>query len=396
MRCLYCGKQLALLKRLTGGGEFCSDAHKHSYQEEYNRLALSRLLQAQSKPGEIKTTAPKAPAPTEGLGQPLPPGAARRRALPASAPEPEPVRAAARSGRVIYAPAVTEEPVQEKAPVEIAETPEPVFEEAQPEVIEENPPVVSVFSMEIPSSSAIADELPYVEPWLEVVSPPASPAWLAADQSLNLPFANLVAIAGPAAGEIELSGTVAETLPMDFTQASVNLSALSNRALANPALADTTTEVESEHPLSSLPAAELVPLEICSATEGSGLGVIQLPAAPADFPVAHARRDVPFRAASTPARKFPAASPIHLDIRVTASSAGHQTSSNGSLRFPVRIAFQDSSLLNLYPSGIDFPAEDSEVVLIAPWADEMLTQSNGHHTVDDRRPGRFGHLHFTA
>ena len=48
MRCLYCGKELALLKRLTGGGEFCSDAHKQSYQEEYNRLALSRLLQAQT------------------------------------------------------------------------------------------------------------------------------------------------------------------------------------------------------------------------------------------------------------------------------------------------------------------------------------------------------------
>src|SRR5580693_3266057 len=49
MRCLYCGKELALLKRLRGGGDFCSDAHKQSYQEEYNRLALSRLLQAQKK-----------------------------------------------------------------------------------------------------------------------------------------------------------------------------------------------------------------------------------------------------------------------------------------------------------------------------------------------------------
>ena len=46
MRCLYCGKELALFKRLTGGGEFCSDAHRQKYQEEYNQLALSRLLQA--------------------------------------------------------------------------------------------------------------------------------------------------------------------------------------------------------------------------------------------------------------------------------------------------------------------------------------------------------------
>src|ERR1700689_4036843 len=46
MRCLFCGKELALLKRWTGGGEFCSDAHRQRYQEEYNQLALNRLLQA--------------------------------------------------------------------------------------------------------------------------------------------------------------------------------------------------------------------------------------------------------------------------------------------------------------------------------------------------------------
>src|ERR1700761_1557553 len=57
MRCLYCGKELALLKRLRGGGDFCSDAHKQSYQEEYNRLALSRLLQAQKK-GQQPNTSP--------------------------------------------------------------------------------------------------------------------------------------------------------------------------------------------------------------------------------------------------------------------------------------------------------------------------------------------------
>ena len=49
MRCLYCGKQLAFLRRLTGGGEFCSEAHKHSYHDEYNRLALSRLMQAKTR-----------------------------------------------------------------------------------------------------------------------------------------------------------------------------------------------------------------------------------------------------------------------------------------------------------------------------------------------------------
>ena len=47
MRCLFCGKELALLKRLRGGGEFCSEAHRLQYQEQYNELALNRLLQAQ-------------------------------------------------------------------------------------------------------------------------------------------------------------------------------------------------------------------------------------------------------------------------------------------------------------------------------------------------------------
>src|SRR5436190_928571 len=53
MRCLYCGKELALLKRWTGGGDFCSDAHRQRYQEEYNQLALNRLLQAQ-QPADAK------------------------------------------------------------------------------------------------------------------------------------------------------------------------------------------------------------------------------------------------------------------------------------------------------------------------------------------------------
>src|SRR5579864_3057869 len=56
MRCLYCGKHLPLFRKLTGGGEFCSDAHRDTYHEEYNRLAVSRLLQAQSRPEEPKAT----------------------------------------------------------------------------------------------------------------------------------------------------------------------------------------------------------------------------------------------------------------------------------------------------------------------------------------------------
>ncbi|MEQ1886258.1 MAG: hypothetical protein ABL967_14430 [Bryobacteraceae bacterium] len=43
MKCLYCGKELALLKRLSGS-EFCSDGHRKLYQQEYNQLALNRLI----------------------------------------------------------------------------------------------------------------------------------------------------------------------------------------------------------------------------------------------------------------------------------------------------------------------------------------------------------------
>src|SRR5215475_8488204 len=53
MRCLYCGKELALFKRLRGG-EFCSDAHRQRYQEEYTQLALNRLLQANSPKDQEK------------------------------------------------------------------------------------------------------------------------------------------------------------------------------------------------------------------------------------------------------------------------------------------------------------------------------------------------------
>lgn len=58
MRCLYCSKQLAFFRRLTGSGDFCSDAHRQSYREEYNRLALTRLIAAQSNTEEAKPLQP--------------------------------------------------------------------------------------------------------------------------------------------------------------------------------------------------------------------------------------------------------------------------------------------------------------------------------------------------
>jgi hypothetical protein len=87
MRCLYCGKELALLKRWTGGGEFCSDAHRQRYQEEYNQLALNRLLQA--KPPTETPSGPAKPAAPSKLTEPVKEVSAPARA---ASPEPSPSR----------------------------------------------------------------------------------------------------------------------------------------------------------------------------------------------------------------------------------------------------------------------------------------------------------------
>lgn len=111
MRCLYCGKELALLKRWTGGGEFCSDAHRQQYQEEYNQLALNRLLQAKPQQDAHK---PKEDPKREEAAPPV--------SQPVPKPAPQPVSAVAR--------------IEAAAPVAIARVPEPEPEarpEAEPE-----------------------------------------------------------------------------------------------------------------------------------------------------------------------------------------------------------------------------------------------------------------------
>src|SRR5258708_2997018 len=76
MLCLYCDRPLALLKRLTGDGEFCSKEHRRIYQKEHNQLALARLLDA-AQPNNNK--------------KPLRPGIQPDRAAPApAAPQPKP------------------------------------------------------------------------------------------------------------------------------------------------------------------------------------------------------------------------------------------------------------------------------------------------------------------
>jgi hypothetical protein len=87
MRCLYCGNELALFKKLTGGGEFCSEAHRQKYQDEYNRLALSRLLQAQSYSDNRPSAQPVSPLKSKGAAVASPPPQSPRPAQPEAPPE---------------------------------------------------------------------------------------------------------------------------------------------------------------------------------------------------------------------------------------------------------------------------------------------------------------------
>lgn len=48
MRCLYCGKKLALLRKLADS-EFCTNSHRRLYQQEQEKMALSRLVEAQDR-----------------------------------------------------------------------------------------------------------------------------------------------------------------------------------------------------------------------------------------------------------------------------------------------------------------------------------------------------------
>jgi hypothetical protein len=147
MRCLYCGKELALLKRWTGGGEFCSDAHRQQYQEEYNQLALNRLLQAKplepkggTKPAETKQADPK---PTQSA-QPAP---------VAAPPAPAPAAAAATENTLALAAALEEpKPAEYNAPEAVVTLPPDENEPGEETESEEDraPAELGGFLIEVP------------------------------------------------------------------------------------------------------------------------------------------------------------------------------------------------------------------------------------------------------
>jgi hypothetical protein len=71
MRCLHCGNELALLKKLTGG-EFCSEGHRQKYKEEYTRLALGRLLETHNARPEPPPIEPEIAAKSDPVDAPPP------------------------------------------------------------------------------------------------------------------------------------------------------------------------------------------------------------------------------------------------------------------------------------------------------------------------------------
>jgi hypothetical protein len=186
MRCLYCAKELALLKRLTGGGEFCSEAHKQSYQEEYNRLALSRLMQAQTKTGDKAASQNASPRP------------------------PEPVH--------LSAPVAVAEPSQVEEPVMVGGPAE------EPEAEDAFYPPEAGFSLEIPTLCVLPDGMPYVEPWMESRVELATPTCLFENGQHTLSAAEPVRVEIlPRMWDKAQDGTHNAT-PLEFDSGKVDLS----------------------------------------------------------------------------------------------------------------------------------------------------------------------------
>ena len=207
MRCLYCGKELALFKRLRGG-EFCSDAHRQQYQEEYTQLALNRLLQAakeKEKEKEKDTKAQEARPP-----EPESPALKRREKLaretpaPAAlAPAPAPTRPApaSRTAAIPMPAATLEKPGKsdskpQTAVLEPATAPRPQAQNRAP-----------ARPATVPAASAAA-------------APPAAPAPVKEERApaemigflVELPDAAEMGAASPAA-PTEAAWTVTPVLP---------------------------------------------------------------------------------------------------------------------------------------------------------------------------------------
>lgn len=161
MRCLYCGKEVALFKRLRGG-EFCSDAHRQKYQEEYTELALHRLALANaSKNGE---------------SEPDLKAAAEAKLKDGRAAELESPALKRRESVDREEPAVTKPFTPAQSPVVTASLEEHQHEEEAVQSYDEAP-VSELISAHVPLAEAIVEETVLEEPVVEepVVEEPPSP-----------------------------------------------------------------------------------------------------------------------------------------------------------------------------------------------------------------------------
>jgi hypothetical protein len=287
MRCLYCGKELALLKRLRGGGDFCSDAHKHSYQEEYNRLALSRLLQAQKK-GQ-QTTSPTAqnatppPSASLALEEPAPPVFEETASVPADAPlveadwkeGPPPARPESLNGAVAAAPAGESEPLN-----------------------------TAGFLLEDPTIASWPDETPFSEPWLELAAGPAMSEWVLQNGTA-------------------FSLSTADLLSLDLAPKASSIEDLTIPSGLSPHIFPGTPP---ERPQSALPASKKK--------------------------IANKYR-------------LPTSGAIAIDIAPSAVASVADQSFVQGIGFESAILVGQSQLLELLPTAIDFPAEGSDIVVLA-------------------------------
>jgi hypothetical protein len=293
MRCLYCGKELALLKRLRGGGEFCSDTHKQSYQEEYNRLALSRLLQAQTKGQQ----APNSPPQTPAQNTPPPPS------VSVAVEEPGPEVAA----NGVPAPPVQAAPLREEAVVE--PVPEPIAAEepgTSAEMGEEasvgaepEPLSTADFLLESPALAVPADGTPYLEAWLELSVGPAMSDWQIQNGVFSLSPADLLSLDLPP----EASSLAEHAFP-----------------------------------------ADLSPREFATAQPD--------PPPPATTNQKKAR-----------VNRLPAGARIAVDIPPSSVAVAADQSLSQAIAFQSAVLFDESQLLELSLSSIDFHAEDFDLVV---------------------------------
>src|SRR5580704_4404076 len=317
MQCRYCGKELALFKRLTGGGGFCSDAHKQSYQDEYNQLALSRLLQFQKKgdqePSGKKTGTPVAVEEQAAVEEPIAtvPMLEERAGHVTETPLPEslPLQisnleasvgedAITRDARIRYGEQ------SHKAPVEI-----PMERDAEPMEIAD-------FLSESPCMADWPEEIPHLEPWVEFSSGPAVADWQFQDGAASLSTASQVAL---------------------------NLQ---------------PNAVPAEH---RIVPADLAPLEFAN---GRGQSTLSWKV--------------------TTTHQLPSAGPVGMEVAASRIEFAADRSLAGELPFEPAVLVEDSQLLELPCTGIEFPTEDSGVMVV--WQDHAAPIDSAPSVEDPAAP----------